>query len=242
MKGVGRMDGKTELLRSLGLEGVWHNFVFLGEAGSGKSEIAISFAKALAKAGDKPVHFFDLDMTKPLFRSRDAGTELEQAGITVHYQEQFMDAPTLVGGVTPMLRDEDSLVVLDVGGDYIGARSIGGFAPQLNRPSTAVFYVINSYRPWSDTIEHIDGTLGKILGVSHVKLTQLFLVANPNNGVTTSLNEVIVGYHKTDALVREYMPLAFACVREELAREAAQALPVPVFPLHLALTYPWLDN
>jgi len=65
MKGVGRMDGKTELLRSLGLEGVWHNFVFLGEAGSGKSEIAISFAKALAKAGDKPVHFFDLDMTKP---------------------------------------------------------------------------------------------------------------------------------------------------------------------------------
>ena len=153
-----------------------------------------------------------------------------------------MDAPTLVGGVAPMLRDEDSLVVLDVGGDHIGARSIGGFAPQLNRPSTAVFYVINSYRPWSDTIEHIDGTLGKILGVSHVKLTQLFLVANPNNGVTTALNEVIVGYHKTDALVREYMPLAFACVREELAREAAQALPVPVFPLHLALTYPWLDN
>ena len=236
------MNGHTGLPEGPWLDGTRHSFVFLGEAGSGKSEIAISFARALAQADPRPVNFSDLDMTKPLFRSRDAGTELEQAGITVHYQEQFMDAPTLVGGVTPMLRDEDSLVVLDVGGDYIGARSIGGFAPQLNRPSTAVFYVINSYRPWSDTIEHIDGTLGKILGVSHVKLTQLFLVANPNNGVTTALNEVIVGYHKTDALVREYMPLAFACVREELAREAAQALPVPVFPLHLALTYPWLDN
>lgn len=236
------MSGTIGLLQGLGLDGPWHNFVFLGEAGSGKSEIAISFAKALAKTETRPVHFFDLDMTKPLFRSRDAGTELEQAGIIVHYQEQFMDAPTLVGGVTPMLRDEDSLVVLDVGGDYIGARSIGGFAPQLNKPSTAVFYIINAYRPWSDTIEHIDGTLGKILGVSHVNLTQLFLVANPNNGVDTTLDEVVEGYHKTDALVREYLPLSFACVREGLAEEAAKALPVPVFPLRLALTYPWLDN
>lgn len=236
------MNQTIPLLGSLGLNGSWHNFVFLGEAGSGKSEIAISFARALAKTETRPIHFFDLDMTKPLFRSRDAGAQLEQAGVVVHYQEQFMDAPTLVGGVTPMLRDEDSLVVLDVGGDYIGARSIGGFAPQLNRPSTAVFYVINAYRPWSDTIEHIDGTLGKILGVSHVKLTQLFLVANPNNGVGTTLDEVVEGYHKTDALVREYLPLSFACVREGLAEEAAKALPVPVFPLRLALTYPWLDH
>lgn len=236
------MGGTVELLRGLGLNGAWHNFVFLGEAGGGKSEIAISFARALAKTETRSVHFFDLDMTKPLFRSRDAGAELERAGVIVHYQEQFMDAPTLVGGVDPMLRDENSLTVLDVGGDHIGARSIGGFAPQLNRPSTAVFYVINAYRPWSDTIEHIDGTLGKILGVSHVKLSQLFLVANPNNGVSTTLDEVVEGFRKTDALVGEYMPLAFACVREELAGEAARALSVPVFPLRLALTYPWLDN
>lgn len=235
------MDGKNSLPSVLGLDGIRNNFVFLGEAGSGKSEIAINFAQILARHGGRPVHFFDLDMTKPLFRSRDAGKELEQAGITVHYQEQFMDAPTLVGGVSPMLRDENSLVVLDVGGDHIGARSIGGFAPQLNRPSTAVFYVINAYRPWSDTIEHIDGTLGKILGMSHVNLTQLSLVANPNNGPSTTLDEVVDGYHKTDSLVGEYLPLSFACAREELAGEAAKRLPIPVFPLRLALTYPWVN-
>ena len=39
------------------------NVVFLGEAGSGKSEIALNFAQALAELGGKPVHFFDLDMT-----------------------------------------------------------------------------------------------------------------------------------------------------------------------------------
>ena len=236
------MSGTVEPLRGLGLDGAWHNFVFLGEAGGGKSEIAINFARALVKTESRPVHFFDLDMTKPLFRSRDAGAELEQAGVAVHYQEQFMDAPTLVGGVDPMLRDGNSLTVLDVGGDHIGARSIGGFAPQLNRPSTAVFYVINAYRPWSDTIEHIDETLGKILGVSHVKLSQLFLVANPNNGVGTTLEEIVEGYRRTDALVGKYMPLAFACAREELAEKAARALNVPVFPLRLALACPWLTD
>ena len=199
------MDGTNALPSALGLGGNRHNFVFLGEAGSGKSEIAINFAKALARTETRPVHFFDLDMTKPLFRSRDAGRELEQAGIT-------------------------------------GARSIGGFAPQLNRPSTAVVYVINAYRPWSDTIEHIDETLGRILGVSHVKLTQLFLAANPSNGLTTTLDEVVEGFRKTDSLVGEYLPLSFACVREELAGEAARLLPVPVFPLRLALTYPWLSQ
>ena len=75
------------------------NVVFLGEAGSGKSELALNFAQALAELGGKPVHFFDLDMTKPLFRSRDRREALETLGVEVHYEAQFMDAPTLTGGV-----------------------------------------------------------------------------------------------------------------------------------------------
>ena len=59
------------------------NVVFLGEAGSGKSEIALNFAQALAELGGKPVHFFDLDMTKPLFRSRDRREALEALGVEV---------------------------------------------------------------------------------------------------------------------------------------------------------------
>ena len=217
------------------------NFVFAGEAGSGKSELAINFAREMAARQERPVHFFDMDMTKPLFRSRDAAAVLENAGVIVHFMEQFMDAPTLVGGVNPLLRDENALVIMDVGGDYIGARSIGGFAPRLNRPDAAVLYIINSYRPWSDTIEHIDETLGKILGVSHIRLEQLFLVSNPNNGGDTTLEEVLTGHRKTVEMVSPYLPVSFACVRRELAAEAADALKVPVMPVTLELTYPWLQ-
>ena len=217
------------------------NFVFVGEAGCGKSELSLNFARRLASTLSRPVHFFDLDMTKPLFRSRDAASSLEKDGIIVHYVEQFMDAPTLVGGVMPLLRDRSALVVMDVGGDHIGARSIGGFAPMLNRPDAAVFYVINSYRPWSDTIDHIDETLGKILGASHIQLTQLMMVANPNNGSAfTTAREVIDGYRRTVEMVGEYIPVSFCCAREELADEVAAEIDVPVFSLRLELLYPWL--
>lgn len=218
------------------------NFVFVGEAGSGKSELAINFARRLAASSQLPVHFFDLDMTKPLFRSRDAAHSLEQAGIHVHFMEQFMDAPTLVGGVAPLLRDQAALVVMDVGGDHIGARSIGGFAPQLNRADAAVFYVINSYRPWSDNIDHIDETLGKILGASHIQLTQLNLVSNPNNGRDTTVAEVVDGHRETTDMVNQYIPVSFCCAREEIAQEVGTQVDVPVFPLRLELTYPWLEE
>lgn len=232
----------AEEFRFLDLPDHERNFVFVGEAGSGKSEVAMTFARKLAERSPLPVHFFDLDMTKPLFRSRDAAAKLEAEGVTVHFQEQFMDAPTLVGGVAPLLRDPGCLTVMDVGGDYIGARSIGGFAPQLNRPDAAVFYVINSFRPWSDTIEHIDETLGKILGVSHVRLDQLAAVSNPNNGITTTAEEFAEGHRRIVDLVGSYLPVAFACAREEIAAEAAKAADVPVLPIRLELVYPWLTE
>ncbi len=172
------------------LIGTKTNFIFVGEAGSGKSEIAINFAKYLASLGNKPVHFFDMDMTKPLFRSRDVIDEVERMGITFHHEVQFMDAPTLVGGVDNHMRDNNCYVVMDVGGDYIGARSIGGYAPGLNKNNTNVYYVLNAYRPWSDNIDHIDYTLGQILGVSHIQLGQIHMINNPNNGLTTDSRRI----------------------------------------------------
>jgi len=218
------------------------NFVFLGEAGSGKSEIAVNLAMDLAKHSNKKVHFFDMDMTKPLFRSRDLDEELRKAGIELHYEEQFMDAPTLVGGVNCLLKDQDSIVIMDVGGDYIGARSIGGFAPKLNSEDTVIYYVLNAMRPWSYDIEHIDGTLGQILKVSHINLTQIKLIDNPNNGVTTTADEYLKASRKMVETVTPYMPIEFSCVNEDLYDAVKQHAKLPLVSIHLYLTYEWLTE
>jgi len=222
----------------------WHsllrqqnNVVFLGEAGCGKSEIAMNLACALAAAGDRPVHFFDLDMTKPLFRSRDLALELEARGVIVHYEEQFMDAPTVTGGVMRLLRDQDCYVVLDVGGDSIGARSIGGYAPLLNAESTTVYYVVNSYRIWSLDMDHVDRILSEILSVSHIRLEQLRILSNCNLGVHTTAGDALAGREKVCEMIEPYRPVDGHCIRQEL---------IPQLPdgenwlgLHLFLTYPW---
>lgn len=218
------------------------NFVFIGESGSGKSEIAVNLAMNLAKYSNKKVHFFDMDMTKPLFRSRDLDEEFNKAGIELHYQEQFMDAPTLVGGVNRLLKDQDSIVIMDVGGDYIGARSIGGFAPKLNNENTLIYYVLNAMRPWSYDIEHIDETLAQILKVSHINLTQIKLIDNSNNGVTTTSEEYLEASMKMMETVIPYMPIEFSCVNEDLYDAVKQHAKLPLVSIHLYLTYEWLTE
>ena len=226
-----------ELLRSLSLDRGVHNFIFLGEAGCGKSEIAINFALALLAEGDKPVHFYDLDMTKPLFRSRDQAAFLEERGVHFHFEEQFYDAPTVVGGVNRLLRDNSVYTVLDVGGDFIGARSVGGYAPLLNAPGTVVWYVVNPYRPWSLDIDHVDRVLGEVLGVSHVRIDRLRLLGNPNLGPETTAEEVLAGAERTIEMVGEYKDVDFFTAREDLA-DALEGK-YPVLPMKMYLTYEW---
>ena len=214
------------------------NFVFLGEAGCGKSELAVNLACRLA-GGDAPVHLFDLDMTKPLFRTRDLGETLEKAGVELHYEEQFMDAPTVSGGVMRLLRDEGAHTVLDVGGDYIGARSIGGYAPLLNRHETAVYYVVNPYRPWSGTLERLDQVLTDILAVSHLRFENLLLAANPNLGEGTAAEDVPEGVRMLETLLEGRWPIRFVGVEERLLSETEGRVAYPLFPIRRYLVYPW---
>ena len=64
------------------------NFVFIGEAGSGKSESVLSIANKLAEKTGKQVDLFDLDQTKPLYRSRDIQEDFAKRRVTIHYQDQ----------------------------------------------------------------------------------------------------------------------------------------------------------
>ena len=217
------------------------NFVFIGESGSGKSELALNFASWLQKLNDKEVHFFDMDMTKPLFRSRDREKELVAEGIRVHFETQFMDAPTLIGGVAPALRDSGIYSVLDVGGDYIGARSIGGFAGLLNSDGTMAFYVLNAFRPWCDSIEHIDGTLGKILGVSRISLDRLNMINNTNCGLHTTAGDFLEGSERLVNILEPHAKICFSTVREDLYEQVKVEHGHPVFPLRLFLPEPWYE-
>ena len=218
--------GLSALLRS-------SNTVFLGEAGCGKSELAVHLALELAEQG-KAVHFFDLDQTKPLMRSRDAETLLADAGAAVHFEQQRADAPTQVGGLVPLLLDESKNVILDVGGNDTGAKLIGGCAHLLKNAD--VWFVVNPYRPWSATTEHIDGTLSAILRASRLKMPRFLL--NPNLGDDTTLAEYLDGIRRGLEMLSPYVAVEAAAVPAPLYEQAKGETPLPLIPITSHISVP----
>jgi len=212
------------------------NYVLIGEAGCGKSEIAINLAYTLKQAG-RNVHFFDLDQTKPLFRSRDLRTQMEADGIVFHHEEQFYDAPTLASGIAETLTNSETTCILDIGGNDTGSRVLGGFSSIVNRADTAVYFVINPYRPWSKNTEVLAQTLNSILWAARVQTVRV--ICNPNLGYTTTAEEVATGIEKTVALLDGQIPVEFVTVPAALLDECRQNSAYPFYPLNLYLRYPW---
>ncbi|MCC8122689.1 MAG: hypothetical protein LIO58_04030 [Oscillospiraceae bacterium] len=103
-----------------------------------------------------------------------------------------------------------------------------------------IFYVLNAFRPWSCDITHIDETLGKILGVSHIPLDRLHMIDNSNTGPTTDAEEFLAGSEKLRQLLTPYSAIEFSCVQQTLLQQVEGKATTPLFPLHRYLTYPWL--
>ncbi|MBR4392769.1 MAG: hypothetical protein IKT07_01970 [Oscillospiraceae bacterium] len=224
------MPSFEELLREK------NNFVFIGETGSGKSEIALNVAVMLTQRKGCTVHLFDLDQTKAMFRSRDAESDMKERGVTIHYMPQLLDTPVLVPGIIPHLIKKDSLSVLDVGGNENAARMVGCLSDYLNGESTAAFYILNPYRPWSGSVESIRDTMTTVLNACHID--KVFFAANPTIGLETTAEDIASGLDRVlqDIPAEE---LTGIFVREDLLPEL---IPVPglcYLPLQPYLIYPW---
>ena len=212
------------------------NFIFIGEAGSGKSEIALNTAVMLNRQREGQVHIFDLDQTKAMFRARDAEAEMARQGITVHYMPQLLDTPVMVNGIIPHLMRPDSLSVLDVGGNENAARMVGCLSDYLNRENSAAIYVINPYRPWSGSAEDVRGTMESVLNACH--LENIFFIANPTVGPETDREDFMEGLRRLKTLIPEN-GVSACFVTETLYPEMKQLCSVEAQPLHRYLIQPW---
>ena len=123
----------------------------VGHFGSGKTEIALNGALALAVAGKK-ASVVDLDVVKPYFRSRSAVDILAEAGVELiaPLGEYFSsDLPIVIPAVRGKLEHADGAVIFDVGGDDVGVRAVGSIRGSVPLADTDVFLVVNFRRPFT---------------------------------------------------------------------------------------------
>ncbi len=172
-------------------------FMFFGEAGSGKTQIAIQFAKNLSTAYNSNVHLIDMDQTKPMYRARDA--KVDNNAIIFHSGHQLLDTPVVPAGVEALLLDDEAIVVLDIGGNSMGAVQVGQYADAFQDADSSAFFVLNIYRAFSDTQDKILETISTIEAQSHIKIP--YVIANPNLGGDTIIEDIIQGEQITKSSI-----------------------------------------
>lgn len=167
--------------------------IFTGHFGSGKTEVAVNYALELASQRNKTA-IVDFDIVNPYFRASDARRELESRGIRVIaplYANTNVDVPALPPELNSLFENKKYKVVFDVGGDDLGAKALSRYNEEILEDDYEMFFVVNTRRPMTDTLEKIEDMLRDIEYSSRLKVTSL--VNNTNLLDVTTPEDLMEG-------------------------------------------------
>lgn len=220
--------------------------IVVGSFGSGKTEFSVNWSISLAQQGYH-VKLADLDMANPYFRSREAQHLLRENGVTPIIpggEVQFSDLPVLVPQIKGMLqRADDDYSIFDVGGDETGAKVLASLRNALGDAEYSLFQVINSRRPFTDTI---DGCIEMKQNIEKVAgLTVSAFVNNTHLMEYTDVSVIQQGIEFGEELSkRTQTPVACITVMDGAvdSSQLNSSTGTPVCTLHRRMLPPWLNR
>jgi len=212
--------------------------LFAGHYGSGKTNIAVNYAIALAKEG-KPVCIADLDIVNPYFRTKDSAEELAAAGVTLvspQFANSNVDLPALPAEAYRLVTDRNTFGIMDIGGDDRGAYALGRYVPAiLEENNYRMVFVANCYRPLTRTPEEAMEVMAEIEEACKLKFTDL--INNSNLGPETSAQTVLDSLDFMERLSSLSGLPIFAHTAELSVAAALDRKLNPLLPLQLQKKY-----
>ena len=214
--------------------------ILCGHYGTGKTNVAVNYALALAAAGES-VTVADLDIVNPYFRTLDSAADLEAAGVRMicsRFANSNVDIPSLPPDLYAITDDKSRRVVIDVGGDDSGAMVLGRLAPAiLAEDSYAMWLVVNRYRPLTPDIPSTVEVMGEIEAASGLRFTGI--VNNSNLGAETDAATVLASVDYAESLAAATgLPLVATTVDGRLYAELEGRIS-NLFPLKLQQNKPF---
>jgi hypothetical protein len=214
-----------------------------GNYGSGKTEVAVNLAIALVEKGFN-LSIADLDIVNPYFRCREAGSLMETHGIRVVIPPASLtwaDLPIVVPEIKGMLQPEENQVSLfDVGGDEVGARLLSTLVDPLGDSPYALWQVINSRRPFTDTVE---GCLKMKAGIEQTSRLQITgLVVNSHLMHETTPEVILEGYQLARQVSEQSgTPIMFVTAMDDFADAPELGeVEAPILRLKRYMLPPWI--
>ena len=213
--------------------------IITGHYGTGKTELAVNLALALAAEGSA-VMLADLDIVNPYFRSRERRPMLEAAGVKVICSSQACsdaDVPALPAELLSILENQTVQGVLDIGGDAVGARVLARFQPKIVQEDYQLIFVLNANRP---EVRHPDDALSYLRSIEATTgLTCTGLVNNTHLCGETTEAEIRKGAALTAEVSRQTGIPVLCHVAEKRFAPALLDLREPVFPITIKMKKPW---
>ena len=214
--------------------------ILCGHYGTGKTNVAVNLALAMAKTGEN-VTVADLDIVNPYFRTLDSAAAFEEAGIRLicsRFANTNVDLPSLPPDLYAITDDKSQRVVIDVGGDDSGAMVLGRLAPAiLAEDSYDMYLVVNRYRPMTPDVPSTIEVMGEIEAAS--RLTFTGIVNNSNLGVETTAADVLASVDYAAELAKAAgLPLVATTVEQSIYFDLEGQIP-DLFPLTLQNNKPF---
>ena len=212
-----------------------------GHYGSGKTNIALNYARMLKRAGS-PVTVADLDIVNPYFRTKDSAADLQAEGIDLvvsDFANSNVDFPALPKEIYALVADRETKSVMDIGGDDRGALALGRYVPDIKAEGDyEMLAVVNAARPLTRTPQEAVEVLREIEAACRLPFTGI--VNNTNVGAETTVETVLGSIPYADEIAALMgVPVRFTCaigaIAAELKGKVENLLPLEIQKLYYQL-------
>lgn len=218
--------------------------IIIGHYGSGKTEFAVNYAMKLAAAGRKTA-LADMDIVNPYFRSREKAAMMTAQGIRVisgnRGHDANLDLPMVSADVLSPLQDAAYDLVLDVGGNEVGARVIAQFHAYFKEGAYDMFCVVNRYR--EDTTD-VAGVMTQIRTIeATVGAPVTGLINNTHLLHHTTAADVMYGQELVEEVSAAYnIPVRYVSALESIVPDLPANLQGEIFPLKMYMRETWMTT
>lgn len=212
--------------------------LFAGHYGSGKTNVAVNYAKWLRRTFDS-VTVADLDIVNPYFRTKDSAEALREAGVKLvvsEFANSNVDFPAMPKEAYALFGGDGGKVVVDVGGDDRGALALGRYVDDIRRENDyEMLAVVNFNRPLTSTPGSALEVLREIEQACTVRFTGI--VNNTNLGGATKVEDVLASLAAVGELSGMMgIPVRFTSVISSLSEKVAARVE-NVFPIDVQKLY-----
>lgn len=217
--------------------------IVTGHYGSGKTEFCVNYALKVKKQFEN-VSLADLDIVNPYFRSREKKELLLKEGIKVYdssIKNQTLELPAISAEVMGIIQNKNTIVILDIGGDPVGARVLARFSEIIKKNEYDLFFVVNGNRPETQNKKNVINYIKAIEKTSNLNVTGL--INNTHLLKDTGVRDVEMGHELCkEVSLHTDLPIMYEVVIQNISQKIKnKEIKEKLFPINLYMREDWMS-